>query len=207
MNNDEPRAVHACPSADVTIDRLFIERAKDIPIAHTISKATSARQKGALLGYAQTSLVALRRNGTIYADDTKRQPLFTWHAKLPFMAANQFTVTETSGDVLAMFGKTLSKTFRSASFNLVTPDGIDATGRDAGSLPGVVKVFSGHQMEVAFCFQLSGGTNVLRIERGWNAKDPYIVICPPFGKGRHLDWRVAAAMTLVMDVTLNRSSF
>jgi len=189
------------------IDRLYIERAKDVPISHIINRATSARQKGAPIGYAQASLVALRRHGAVYTDATKQQPLVRWQARLPFMAANEFTVTDATGSVVGMIGKTVSKTFRSASLHVVTPDGLDAIGKDAGSLPGVVKVFTGHQMEVSFRFQLSGGTEVLRIERGWNAKDPYIVVCPPFGDGRHMDWRVAVSVALVMDVTLNRSSF
>jgi len=189
------------------IDRLYIERAKDVPISHIISRATSSRQKGTPVGYAQASLVALRRHGAIYTDATKQQPLVRWHARWPFMAANQFTVTDTAGSVVGMIGKTVSKTFRSASLNIVTPDGVDAVGKDAGSLPGVVKMFTGHQMQLSFRFQLPGGADVLLVERGWHAKDPYIVVCPSFGDGRRMDWRAAAAVALIMDVTLNRSSF
>ena len=194
---------------ETTADRLYIERAKDVPIAHTISRATSARQKGDFLAYAQASLVALRRHGTFYADEGRQTPLFRWEAKWPFMAANSFTLNNTAGSVLAMFSKSMGKTFRSATFNLLTPDGVDAIGKESSSLPGVVKVFSGHEAALDYRFQLSGGdgTEVLRIVRGWGAKDPYLVRCPPFGNGRRIDWRVAATVAVVMDVTLNRSSF
>ena len=187
-------------------ERLVIERSRDVPIAHTISMATGAGQRGDPLGHARASLVALRRHGTVYADEAGRTPLFGWRASWPFLAANQFTVTDAGGPVLAMFAKTVHKTFRAARINLVTPDGVDAIGRDAGALPGVVKMFAGHRTQVSFRFTV-GDADVLVVERGWDTAAPYTVECPSFGDGRRLDWRVASAVAIVMDVTLNRSSF
>ena len=175
-------------------DRLRVVRAKDFPCCHTITDSA-----GNPLGYAHASWLAFRRRGTIYSDVTRKTAMATWQADYPFTAANGFTVTDADGVILGTLGKTAAKTFRSARFQLKTPS-VNAVGHDIAFVPAFAKQSS----PVSFVYRLSGGVEVLRIERGWGSSDPLLLTCRPV-KGQTLDWRLAAAVAIVMDITLNRS--
>jgi len=175
------------------IAQLRVVRAKDFPCCHTITDAS-----GRPLGHAQVALPAFRRHGTIYSDSARTTPLATWHADYPFTAANSFTIADIDGIVLGALSKTAAKTFRSARLELTTPS-VSAAGYDSGFVPAFAKLPS----PVSFVYRLPGGVEVLRIERGWGDRDPFLVTCPTF-KGQTLDWRLAAAISIVMDITLNR---
>jgi len=189
MHIDEQVASWADP-----IDQLHVVRIKDFPSTHMITSTS-----GQMLGYGRVAYIAFRRHGTIYSDAARTTPLVTWQADYPFTAANGFTVTNTDGVVLGTLSKTAAKTFRSARLQLKTP-GVDAVGHDGAFVPAFAKQPS----PVSFVYRLSGGVEVLRVERGWGAGDPLLVTCPSF-KGERLDWRLAAAVAIVMDITLNRS--
>jgi hypothetical protein len=187
--------------------RLHVLRTKTLPHAFEISAATRSRQQGQLLAYVRTPLFNPRNRADFYADETHSTKLFTVSGRWPFLAANTYLVRLADGTTLGSFDKTVGRSFGNATMTLGTPTGIFGVGKDQNLAVNKARRIIDFSAAVDFPFRTEAGREILSVTRGWGKTDPYLLSIPKLPNGRQLDWRVAASIAVIMDISLNASQF
>ncbi|MDR0435239.1 MAG: hypothetical protein LBH11_00450 [Propionibacteriaceae bacterium] len=186
--------------------RLHIQRTKGFPRRYEVSAATRARQRGQILAYVRCPFSPIRM-ARFYADEAGTQLLFSFVGRWPFLTKNTYRVKAPGGKVIASFDKDLGKSFANAVIHLETPSGIEGIGRDVNVALNKARRVMDFSALVEFPFYTGGAREIVTVSKGWGKIDPYLVNIPRLPDGRQLDWRVAAAITVLMDLSLNRSQF
>jgi hypothetical protein len=187
--------------------RLHIQRIKGFPRRYEVSAATRARQRGQLLAYVKCPAFNPFNAARFYADEAGSQLLFSVRGRWPFLAKNTYFVRAASGQIIATFDKDLGKSFANANVYLETPGGIAGTGRDTNTAINKARRVVDFSALVDFLFYTGGAREVVAISKGWGKTDPYLVNIPRLPDGKQLDWRVASAVSVFLDLSLNRAQF
>jgi hypothetical protein len=187
--------------------RLHVLRIKSTPHVYEISAATRSRQQGQLLAYVHCPLLNPRNRADFYTDETRSTKLFTLIGRWPFLAANTYFVRLPDGTVLGTFDKTVGRSFGNATMTLGTPTGIYGVGKDQNLAVNKARRVIDFAAAVDFPFRTESGREILSVTRGWGKTDPYLLSIPRLPNGRQLDWRMAAGIAILMDLSLNASQF
>ncbi|MDR2619678.1 MAG: hypothetical protein LBC29_00885 [Propionibacteriaceae bacterium] len=187
--------------------RLHIERTKGFPRRYEVSAATRARQKGQILAYVKCPSFNPFNSAHYYTDAACTQLLFSVRGRWPFLTKNTYQVRTPDKQVIAEFDKDLGKSFANAVIHLETINGIEGIGRDVNTTVNKARRFVNFSALVEFPFYTGGAREIATVSKGWGKIDPFLVNIPRLPNGRQLDWRVAAALAVFMDLALNRAQF
>jgi hypothetical protein len=187
--------------------RLHVLRTNKVPHTFEVSAATRSRQQGQLLAYVRCPVFNPFNRADFYTDETRSTRLFTVKGRWPFTAAKTYFVRLPDGTVIGTFDKTVGRSFGNATMTLGTPTGIFGQGKDQNLAINKARRVIDFAAAVDFPFRTDAGREILSVTRGWGKTDPYLLSIPRLPNGRQLDWRVAASLAVIMDISLNASQF
>lgn len=153
-------------------------------------------QPGQLLCTAQQKRLALKERVTFFADEARTQPVFSFGARNVVDLRGTYDVFDEHGKVLATFSKKFGASLLRSTFTLEGP-GYAGTGQEKQMVVAVLRRFSEIPMlPVDFEYVDSQGTPLFDITKSFGIRDRYTVRVAD----QRVDFRVAAAMAVAMDV-------
>jgi hypothetical protein len=168
---------------------------------------------GQLLAFAQQKRMAFKEQVTFYADEARKQPVFSFKARQRLDLGATYDVFDASGAPIGWFRKDFGKSLLRSSWHLGTADGLEAFGTERNKNVAVARrvwEFVPYVGEIPlpflfhFDFTAPDGTLVLSSERKRSLRDRYDVHVPQASNGWQLDWRVGLAMAVALDALQSR---
>jgi hypothetical protein len=156
--------------------------------------------EGRVIAMAQQKRLAFKEQVTFYADEARKQPVFSFKARQRIDLGAVYDVTDGDGQALGTFQKDFAASLLRSSFHLTGP-GIDAYGQERNQVIAIIRRF----IELPFTFHFDftdkqTGAIVMSSERQFSLRDRYVVtVSDP-----RIDFRLAAAMAVGLDALLAR---
>ena len=165
-----------------------------------IAPAEDGGQDGRLVAFAEQKLLKIKEELIFFADESKELPLFSCKSRRIVDARDEMDIFDATGEQLAVLRKAALKSMLRSTWNLRYA-GVEATGRERSLAVAVIRRFADVPLRYHFDFvdDITGQT-VLTVERQVSLRDRYTVTIPD----TRLDFRVAAAMTVVLDAFQGR---
>lgn len=169
--------------------------------------------EGPVLAVAQQKRMALKEQVTFYADEARRQPVFSFKARRRIDLAATYDVLDGDGHPIGWFRKDFGRSLLRSSWHLGTADGLEAFGTERNANVAVLRrlwemlpVVDSLPSPFVFHFDFTApdGTLVLSSERRRSLRDRYDVRVPVTSSGWQLDWRVALTMAVALDALQGR---
>lgn len=167
---------------------------------YEIREANPDGAEGRVIAIAQQKRLAFKEQVTFYADEARTQAVFSFKARRALDLAAVYDVTDGAGQPLGWFRKDFAASLLRSSFHLAAP-GIDAYGQERNAIVAIVRRFV--DLPLAFHFDFTdkqSGAVVMSSERQFSLRDRYAITVPD----QRLDFRLAAAMAVGLDVLLER---
>ncbi len=169
--------------------------------------------EGPVLAVAQQKRMAFKEQVTFYSDEARTQPVFSFRARRAMDLAATYDVFDPQGQPVGWFKKEFGKSLLRSSWQLGTPDGLQAAGTERNAnvaifrrLWEVVPVLNDLPSPFLFHFDFTAadGSVVLTSERQRSLRDRYTVTVPRMKNDWQLDWRVALSMAVALDALQSR---
>lgn len=162
-------------------------------------------KEGRVLAIAQQKRLAMKEKVTFYADEERTQPLFGFQAQQVMDLGATYDIVDASDQQIGWFRKDFGKSLFNSTFHVGVPaQGLEGVGSERSAFVAFARRFLDIGWPVHFDYAAADGTPILAIERAWMLRDSYDVTLPAAPNGARIDWRVAAALTVGMDVLLAR---
>jgi uncharacterized protein YxjI len=180
---------------------------------YEIRPVDDAGKEGPVLAVAQQKRMAFKEQVTFYADESRKQPVFSFKARRRIDLAATYDVFDADGQSIGWFRKDFGKSLLRSSWHLGSADGLEAFGTERNANVAVFRrlwemlpVVDGFPSPFVFHFDFTApdGTVVLSSERKRSLRDRYDVHVPVTSNGWQLDWRVALAMAVALDALQGR---
>ena len=169
--------------------------------------------EGPVLAVAQQKRMAFKEQVTFYADEARKQPVFSFKARQRIDLGATYDVFDASGAAIGWFRKDFGKSLLRSSWHLGSADGLEAFGTERNQNVAIVRrvwdfvPFVG-EIPLPFIFHFDftapDGTLVLSSERKRSLRDRYDIHLPQASNGWQLDWRVGLAMAVALDALQSR---
>lgn len=157
-------------------------------------------QPGALICFAEQKRLAMREQVTFFSDAGKSRPVFGFKARSVMDLAGTYDVLDEFGNPLATFKKDFASSLLRTTYDLQGP-GYEAKGQERNFAVALLRRFSELDfLPVDFDYVDASGNTLVSIERQWSLRDKYSVDVPD----PKVDFRVAAALAVAMDVLIGR---
>ena len=183
------------------VDRFFIKQKITMMVnRYEIRGANPDGTEGRVIAMAQQKRLAFKEQVTFYADEARKQPVFSFKARQRIDLGAVYDVTDGDGQPLGTFQKDFAASLLRSSFHLTGP-GIDAYGQERNQVIAIIRRF----IELPFTFHFDftdkqTGAIVMSSERQFSLRDRYVVtVSDP-----RIDFRLAAAMAVGLDALLAR---
>jgi len=183
------------------VDRFFIKQKLTMMVnRYEIRGANPDGTEGRVIAMAQQKRLAFKEQVTFYADEARKQPVFSFKARQRIDLGAVYDVTDGDGQALGTFQKDFAASLLRSSFHLTGP-GIDAYGQERNQVIAIIRRF----IELPFTFHFDftdkqTGAIVMSSERQFSLRDRYVVtVSDP-----RVDFRLAAAMAVGLDALLAR---
>ena len=180
---------------------------------YEIRSVDATGTEGPLVAVAQQKRMAFKEQVTFYADEARKQPVFSFKARQRIDLGATYDVFDASGAPIGWFRKDFGKSLLRSSWHLGTADGLEAFGTERNKNVAVVRRvwdFVPYVGEIPlpflfhFDFTAPDGTLVLSSERKRSLRDRYDIHVPQASNGWQLDWRVGLAMAVALDALQSR---
>ena len=188
-------------SAPQYVDRFFVKQKITMMVnRYEIRGANPDGTEGRVIAMAQQKRLAFKEQVTFYADEARKQPVFSFKARQRIDLGAVYDVTDGDGNALGTFQKDFAASLLRSSFHLTGP-GIDAYGQERNQAIAIIRRF----IELPFTFHFDfadkqTGAVVMTSERQFSLRDRYAVtVTDP-----RIDFRLAAAMAVGLDALLAR---
>ncbi len=160
---------------------------------------------GPILGVAQQKRLAFKEQVTFFADEARTQPVFSFKARQAIDLGATYDILDAQGGQIGWFQKDFGKSLLRSTFNVGVPSqGLEGSGHERNQVLAILRRVSDIGWPIHFDFAANDGTPILSIERAWAVRDSYDVHLPAAPNGARLDWRVAAALAVGVDVLMQR---
>jgi uncharacterized protein YxjI len=183
------------------LDRFFIKQRITMMVnRYEIREANPDGSEGRVIAVAQQKRLAFKEQVTFYADEARSQAVFSFKARQALDLAAVYDVMDGAGQQLGWFQKDFGASLLRSSFHLGGP-GIQAYGQERNQIVAIIRRFV--DLPLAFHFDFTdkrSGDVVMSSERQFSLRDRYTVTVPD----PRLDFRLAAAMAVGLDVLLQR---
>ena len=180
---------------------------------YEIRSVDATGTEGPVVAVAQQKRMAFKEQVTFYADEARKQPVFSFKARQRIDLGATYDVFDASGAPIGWFRKDFGKSLLRSSWHLGTADGLEAFGTERNKNVAVVRRvwdFVPYVGEIPlpflfhFDFTAPDGTLVLSSERKRSLRDRYDIHVPQASNGWQLDWRVGLAMAVALDALQSR---
>ncbi|KQZ89739.1 hypothetical protein ASD62_10910 [Phycicoccus sp. Root563] len=180
---------------------------------YEIRTVDAAGNEGAVIAVAQQKRMAFKEQVTFYADEARKQPVFSFKARQRMDLGATYDVFDAGGAPIGWFRKDFGKSLLRSSWHLGTPDGLAAFGTERNKNVAIARrvwEFVPYVGEIPlpflfhFDFTAADGSVVLTSERKRSLRDRYDIHLPQASNGWQLDWRVGLAMAVALDALQSR---
>ena len=156
--------------------------------------------EGDLYAFAQQKRMAFREQVTLYADDTKLEPVLGFKARQIMDLGATYDVTDGGGTPIGSFRKDFAKSLLRSTWHVEQPGLGIATGTERSMAVAVVR----RLVEIAwlpyhFDFLIDGQPG-FSVEKKWGLRDRYVVNI----HDQRLDRRLVIAMAVGLDALQER---
>lgn len=156
-------------------------------------------QPGDLMAVAQQKRLAFKEQVTFYADEERTRTVFSFKARQVMDLNSGYDVFDERGEAIGFFRKDFARSLLRSTFHLNGPS-LNAVGQERNQAIAILRRFIDLPFTFHFDFLDEGGHPVLHVDRQFSLRDRYAVQVPD----RRLDFRLAAAMTVGLDVLMAR---
>jgi len=155
---------------------------------------------GELVAFAEQKRLKLKEEIYFFTDETKTTPVVSLKSRQVIDLAARTDILDPSGAEIAWFKKDAARSLARSTWKL-SYGAVEATGTERSLPKALIRRLVDLPLRFHFDFTKNGtGEAVLRVERQWSLRDRYEVeILDPA-----LDFRVAAAMAVALDVFQGR---
>jgi len=183
------------------VDRFFVKQKITMMVnRYEIRGANPDGTEGRVIAMAQQKRLAFKEQVTFYADEARKQPVFSFKARQRIDLGAVYDVLDGEGKPLGTFQKDFAASLLRSSFHLTGP-GVEAYGQERNQVIAIIRRF----IELPFTFHFDftdkqSGVVVMSSERQFSLRDRYtITVNDP-----RIDFRLAAAMAVGLDALLAR---
>jgi len=157
--------------------------------------------EGQLLAFAQQKRMAFREQVTLYADDTKQQPVLGFKARQVMDLGATYDVVDAAGRPIGLFRKDFARSLLRSTWHLEQPGLGVATGQERNAVVGVLRRFVDSLSWLPYHFDFSiDGQPTFAVVKKWGLRDRYLVeIHDP-----RIDRRLVIAMAVGLDALQSR---
>jgi uncharacterized protein YxjI len=170
---------------------------------YEIYAAKTDGSEGELLAFAQQKRMAFKEQVTLYADDTKQQPVLGFKARRVMDLGATYDITDPSGNAIGLFRKDFKQSLLRSTWHLEQPGpaAIGATGQERSMLVAILRRFVDSLSWLPYHFDfLIDGQPAFSVAKRWGLRDRYDVeISHP-----QLDRRLVIAMAVGLDALQSR---
>jgi len=176
---------------------------------YEIRAAAPDGSEGPVVALAQQKRMAFREQVTFYADEDRRNPVFSFRARQRIDLGATYDVLDAEGQPIGWFRKRFGTSLLRSTWELSAADGSAVIGTErsggvaiARRLWEVLPIIENFPSPFRFHFDFtdSSGQVVMSSERRATLRDRYVVDVP----GQRVDGRVAAAMAVALDALQSR---
>jgi uncharacterized protein YxjI len=157
--------------------------------------------EGELLAFAQQKRLAFKEQVTLYADDTKQQPVLGFKARQVVDLGATYDVTDASGVPVGLFRKDFAKSLLRSTWH-VEQSGLGvATGQERNLAVALLRRFVDSLSWLPYHFDFTlDGQPAFSVVKKWGLRDRYIVdVHDP-----RFDRRLVIAMAVGLDALQSR---
>jgi uncharacterized protein YxjI len=158
-------------------------------------------REGPLLAFAQQKRLAFREQVTLYADDTKRVPVFGFKARQVIDLGASYDVVDAAGTPIGLFRKNFTASLVRSTWHVEQPGYGDMVGQETNLLVALMRrmVDSLSWWPYHFDFTI-GGAPAFSVVKQWGFRDRYVVTI----HDHRIDRRLVAAMAVALDALQSR---
>jgi uncharacterized protein YxjI len=180
---------------------------------YEIRAVDAAGAEGPVVAVAQQKRMAFKEQVTFYADEARKQPVFSFKARQRIDLGATYDVFDANGAPIGWFRKDFGKSLLRSSWHLGSADGLEAFGTERNKNVAIARrvwEFVPYVGEIPlpflfhFDFTAPDGTLVLSSQRKRSLRDRYDIHVPQASNGWQLDWRVGLAMAVALDALQSR---
>jgi uncharacterized protein YxjI len=157
--------------------------------------------EGELLAFAQQKRLAFKEQVTLYADDTKQQPVLGFKARQVVDLGATYDVTDASGVPVGLFRKDFAKSLLRSTWHVEQPGLGAATGQERNLAVALLRRFVDSLSWLPYHFDFTlDGQPAFSVVKKWGLRDRYIVdVHDP-----RFDRRLVIAMAVGLDALQSR---
>lgn len=181
--------------------RLFLKQKYTMTVNRfEVRSANPDGTMGQVLAIAQQKRFALKELITFYSDETRSRPVFSFGARQVFDLNAGYDVFDEHQQPIAFFKKDFGASIWRSTFQVQGP-GYEGRGQERSQAVALIRRFSDIPfLPIHFDFLDTNAAPLLSIQRQGSVRDKYTVDVPD----NRVDFRVAAALGVAMDVLLQR---
>jgi len=157
--------------------------------------------EGELIAFAQQKRLAFKEQVTIYADDTKQQPVFGFKARQVLDLGATYDVVDADGNPVGLFRKHFAKSLLRTTWSVEQPGLGEAVGQERNLLVALLRRFVESLSWLPYHFDFTiGDQPAFSVVKKWGLRDRYVVdVHHP-----QLDRRLVIAMAVALDALQGR---
>jgi uncharacterized protein YxjI len=157
--------------------------------------------EGPLLAFAQQKRLAFKEQVTMYADDTKQQPVLSFKARQVFDLGATYDVVDAGGNAVGTFRKDFKQSLLRSTWHVEQPGVGVATGQERSMAVAILRRFVDSLSWLPYHFDFTtNGQPAFSVVKKWGLRDKYVVdIHQP-----QLDRRLVIAMAVALDALQSR---
>lgn len=154
---------------------------------------------GRLMAFAEQKRFAFKEQVTFYTDASRSRAVFGFKARQVMDFGAGYDVTDEVGAPLGYFKKDFGQSLLQTTFHVEGP-GFQGTGKERSLPVALLRRFTDIPVPIHFDYVDGAGSPLLSITRKFAVRDQYDVVVPD----QRVDFRVAAAIAVGMDVLMDR---
>ncbi|MFI7076370.1 hypothetical protein ACIBO1_03640 [Micromonospora sp. NPDC049903] len=157
--------------------------------------------EGGLLAFAQQKRLAFKEQVTIYADDSKQQPLLGFKARQRIDLGATYDVTDHAGTPIGLFRKDFAQSLLRSTWHVEQAGLPNVVGQERSMPVAVLRRFAESLSWLPYHFDfVANGQPVFSVVKKWGLRDRYVVeIQHP-----QIDRRLVIAMAIALDALQGR---
>jgi uncharacterized protein YxjI len=157
--------------------------------------------EGELLAFAQQKRMAFKEQVTLYADDSKQQPVLGFKARQVIDLGATYDVTDAAGNAIGLFRKDFKKSLLRSTWIVEQPGLGAATGQERSLVVAVLRRFVDYLSWLPYHFDFTvDGRPAFSVVKKWGLRDRYVVEV----QDPRLDRRMVIAMAVALDALQSR---
>lgn len=154
-----------------------------------------------LIAFAQQKRMAFKEQVTLYADDTKQQPVLGFKARQMMDLGGTYDVTDPSGAPVGLFRKDFKRSLLRTTWIVEQPGLSAMTGQERSPVIAILRRFMESLSWLPYHFDFTiDGQVAFSVVKKWGLRDRYVVSVPD----PRLDRRLVIAMAVGLDALQSR---